>query len=43
MLVGAKIAGIPGVILAIPVTIIGNALLENFFKEKQAEANRLES
>ncbi len=43
MLIGAKIAGIPGVILAIPVTIIGNALLENFFQEKQAEEQRLET
>ncbi|MFH0853103.1 MAG: AI-2E family transporter [bacterium] len=43
MLIGAKVAGITGVILAIPVTIIGNAILEDFIKEKKAAANRLET
>ncbi|USN53217.1 MAG: AI-2E family transporter [Candidatus Nomurabacteria bacterium] len=43
MLIGAKLAGIVGVILAIPVTIIANAFLEDFLKEKKAEQNRLES
>lgn len=43
MLIGAKIAGIPGVILAIPITIIGNAIIEDFFKGKRAEADRLET
>lgn len=33
VLVGAKLAGFVGVILAIPLTLIGDAFLEDFFKE----------
>jgi len=43
MLIGAKLAGIPGVILAIPITIIGNAILEDVMKRRQEEANKLET
>ncbi|MFH0829106.1 MAG: AI-2E family transporter [Candidatus Kerfeldbacteria bacterium] len=37
MLVGGKLAGVAGVILAIPVTLIINAFFEDFFKESDAE------
>jgi predicted PurR-regulated permease PerM len=33
VLIGAKLAGFVGVILAIPLTLIGDAFLEDFFKE----------
>ena len=40
MLVGAKLAGITGVILAIPVTIIANAILEDVWKDRQKQVAR---
>jgi len=43
MLIGAKVAGITGVILAIPVTIIGNAILGDIIREKKAAVDRLET
>lgn len=36
MLIGGKLAGIAGVILAIPVTLIADAFFEDFFKEDDA-------
>lgn len=37
MLIGAKVAGIVGVILAIPVTIIINAFLQDFIESREEE------
>lgn len=42
LLVGAKVAGIIGVILAVPTVIIITTFLEDFLEEKKAEDERLE-
>lgn len=42
ILVGFKVAGVPGVLFAIPATIIIWILLEDFFKEKEAADMSLE-
>lgn len=43
MLIGAKLAGIMGLLLAVPFALIAKVFLEDFFATKQEEANRLES
>lgn len=42
VLVGAKIAGILGVLLAVPTTIIITTFIEDFLEEKKIEDTRLE-
>lgn len=42
LLVGAKIAGLVGVILSVPTIIIINCFLEDFMQEKRAEDVKLE-
>lgn len=42
LLVGAKVAGIIGVILAVPTVIIVTTFLEDFLEEKKIEDDRLE-
>lgn len=43
ILIGAKVAGVVGVLLAIPATLIVWILLEDFFKEKEAADTSLET
>lgn len=42
MLLGAKLIGILGIILAIPVTIIGDEFLKDFFKERKKREDEIE-
>lgn len=42
MLLAAKLIGILGIILAIPVTIIGDEFLKDFFKERREKEDRIE-
>jgi len=42
LLVGAKLAGIGGVILAVPTLIIVTTFIEDFVEERKQEENRLE-
>lgn len=42
LLIGAKVAGIVGVILSVPTTLILTTFLDDFLQEKQAEEHRLE-
>lgn len=42
MLIGAQIAGLVGVILAVPATTIAWIFIEDIFEQKRAEDNRLE-
>ena len=42
MLLAAKLLGILGIILAIPVTIIGDEFLKDFFREKREKEDRIE-
>ncbi|MDZ7798585.1 MAG: AI-2E family transporter [Patescibacteria group bacterium] len=42
MLLGARLMGILGVILAIPITIIGDEFIKDFYKEKKKKDESLE-
>jgi predicted PurR-regulated permease PerM len=42
LLVGAKLVGIGGVILAVPTLIIVTTFIEDFVEERKQEENRLE-
>ncbi|MFA5070688.1 MAG: AI-2E family transporter [Patescibacteria group bacterium] len=42
MLLASKLLGILGIILAIPITIIGDEFLKDFFKEKREKEDRIE-
>jgi len=43
MLIGAKLAGIMGLLLAVPFALIAKVFLEDFFATKKEEADRLEA
>lgn len=43
MLLGARLLGILGILLAIPVTIIGDEFLKDFFKERRRKEDQIES
>ena len=43
MLIGIKIAGLIGIILAVPTATIIGVFLEDFFAEKKNQADKLEA
>jgi len=43
MLIGAKIAGVVGIILAVPTTTIIKIFLSDFFEERKEKEEKLET